>query len=83
MSVIKSYIQKIVFKWAAKVASFYFRLLIHFGEMGAMQEKFLDIHEEEQERVSKALNRKRGYGLINLYLVQSKLFLKGSMNCFY
>ena len=48
-----------------------------------MQEKFLDIHKEEQERVSKALNRKRGYGLINLYLVQSKLFLKGSMNCFY
>ena len=51
--------------------------------MEAMQEKYLDIRKEEQERVSKALNRKRGYGLINLYLVQSKLFLKGSMNCFY
>ena len=83
MSVIKSYIQKIVFKWAAKVASFYFRLLIHMWRWEPCKKKFLDIHKEEQERVSKALNRKRGYGLINLYLVQSKLFLKGSMNCFY
>ena len=62
---------------------FLFSFTYTYVEMEAMEEKYLDIRKEEQERVSKALNRKRGYGLINLYLVQSKLFLKGSMNCFY
>ena len=67
----------------SKSSFFLFSFADTYVEMEAMQEKFLDIHKEEQERVSKALNRKRGYGLINLYLVQSKLFLKGSMKCFY